>query len=468
MTRQQLSATPHSSFTGRIGVSRVDITPPVGIYSRNWGAAKHDVATSIHRPLTLSALTLSPQDEEQTLVFVDADLGWWRPLSKFLSFQARVLKELSLDSSEFIFALSHTHAAPPLMDAEDALPGSDLLNSWFEQIYQATVEAVRDAQNHRFEATLDWHTGRCGLATVRDLPDPTFETNRILCGHNPDGKPDDTLLLARVTDKLGNIRAIVVNYACHPTTLAWENTAISPDYVGAMRETIEHSTGATAIFLQGASGDLAPRYQYVGDTKAADQHGRQLGYAALATLNDMEPPATLLKYDRTVESGAPLAVWQHQPRVVSSELRAFEAGVDLHLKDWPAADELELQRAECSDRALEERLRRKRDIRGALGDGDTFSLPIWAWQLGDAFLVGSCCEPYSLLQHELRRRFPELAIACVNLINGSIGYLPPAEMYDQDVYQVWQTPFAAGSLERLVDAMTVTIGTIAGTASNAN
>mgnify|MGYP006172841585 CR=1 FL=1 len=31
----------------------------------------------------------------------------------------------------------------------------------------------------------------------------------------------------------------IVNYACHPTTLAWENRDISPDYIGAMREVID-------------------------------------------------------------------------------------------------------------------------------------------------------------------------------------------------------------------------------------
>ena len=48
----------HPSFHGQIGVARSDITPPVGIYARNWGAAEHDVADSIHCPLTLTALAL--------------------------------------------------------------------------------------------------------------------------------------------------------------------------------------------------------------------------------------------------------------------------------------------------------------------------------------------------------------------------------------------------------------------------
>jgi hypothetical protein len=39
----------------RFGVARRDVTPPVGIYSRSWGAATHDVAEGVHRPLTATA-----------------------------------------------------------------------------------------------------------------------------------------------------------------------------------------------------------------------------------------------------------------------------------------------------------------------------------------------------------------------------------------------------------------------------
>ena len=34
------------------GLARADITPPVGIYHRMWGAAAHDpIAPGMHRPL---------------------------------------------------------------------------------------------------------------------------------------------------------------------------------------------------------------------------------------------------------------------------------------------------------------------------------------------------------------------------------------------------------------------------------
>ena len=87
----------HDSFCGRIGIARVDITPPVGVYSRNWGAAKHDVAASIHRPLTLTALTLAPLTDGPPQVFVDADLGWWKTPQLYTRFSARLLETLSLE-----------------------------------------------------------------------------------------------------------------------------------------------------------------------------------------------------------------------------------------------------------------------------------------------------------------------------------------------------------------------------------
>jgi hypothetical protein len=444
----------HASFQGQIGIACADITPPVGIYTRNWGAAKHDVAQSIHRPLMLTAMTLASQSGGLPLVLVEADLGGWKSPQIYQGFLSRLCQELCVEPANLIFAVSHTHSAPLLMDAGDSLPGSGLHREWMKGLFQSTVRTVRQATGRQFVGTIDWHAGRCSLATNRDLPDPDLSRERFVCGFNPDGNPDDSLLVGRITDATGQVQATLVNYACHPTTLAWENDAISPDYVGAMRETIQETTNAPALFLQGNSGELAPRYQYVRDPEVADRHGRALGFAALATLNAMEPPGTQLGYVGVTESGAPLAVWKHEPYQPSHELRAIKTPVHLPLKDWPSAEELEKQCRESSDRAFEERLRRKLNIRLAVGAGSTFEASVHVWRIGDAVLVGSCCEAYSVLQRELRQRFPNTTIICMNLINGSIGYVPPAELYDSDTYTVWQTPFDRGSYERVLETMT--------------
>ncbi|EAQ80650.1 hypothetical protein [Blastopirellula marina] len=452
------SATEHPSFShaawaGYAGIASADITPPIGVYSRCWGAAEHDVAESIHRPLTITALTLRADHDSSPLVYIDADLGWWQTLETFQEFQANVLNEFSLAPEDFLFGLTHTHASPPLAKLDPGLPGQAVQQRWLERILFETIEVIRAALDLSFAATLDWRIGQCNLATNRDLTDPSANTDRILCGFNPQGNADNTLLVGRLTDIAGTIRGVIVNYACHPTTLAWENRAISPDYIGAMRETITQQTGAAALFMQGASGDLAPRYQYVADTETVDRHGRQLAYAALATLENMEPAGVSLDYQRVVESGAPLAVWRHAPKSPNTQLRALQASVEVPLKDWPSAAELERQRIACPDRAIAERLRRKRDIRLALGDDETYTLPIWAWKLGDAILIGSMAESYSDMQVELRRRFPAETIICMNLVNGSIGYLTPAPLYHHDIYPVMQSPFDLGALELTIEAM---------------
>jgi hypothetical protein len=227
-----------------------------------------------------------------------------------------------------------------------------------------------------------------------------------------------------------------------------------------MRTTIEAAGAGLGLFLQGASGELAPRYQYVGDPAVADAHGRELGHAVLATLHAMEPPGQRLVYHRVVESGAPLATWRREPTPPtprSTSLAAIRRTVDLPLKDWPSAAELAAQFAACSDRALAERLRRRLRIREALGDGATFPLEIWGWRVGDAVVLGTMAEAYSSIQRNVRAAFPDRAVAWLNLVNGSIGYLPPALLYDVEIYQAWQTPFDRGGLEKL-EAAAIALG----------
>jgi hypothetical protein len=451
-------------FTGAVGTARADITPPVGIYCRNWGAATHDVARGIHRPLAVTAVAFRETAGGPPLVLLDADLGWWASAAHEREVRGRILAALGLPAERLLFAVTHTHSAPPLSPPEPHWPGGDLLLAFHATVEKAAVEGGRRAIEALEPAILEWHAGSCRLAANRDLPEPGGGTGaangsraqRIVCGYNPAGPADDALLVGRVTAASGRPLATIVNYACHPTTLAWENDLVSPDYVGAMRETIEGATEfAPAVLLQGASGELAPRHQYTGDPAVADRHGRELGHAALATLHAMEPPGERLAFDRVVESGAPLAVWRPrrvEPERLATSVTAKRAVVDLPLKAWPTAAELEAQIAACPDRALAERLRRRLRIRESLGDAATYPFEIWGWRIGEALVLGTMAEAYSRIQRLVRAAFPDRAVVWLNLVNGSVGYLPPADLYEVDIYPAWQTPFDRGSLEQVEEA----------------
>ena len=442
-----------NSFRGFIGVATRDITPPVGIYARNWGAAKHEVATGVHRPLTLRVLTLQNEKNGKPLVLVVLDLSWWKTREDEWFLRGALLEELKVDESRVLMSLTHTHASSSTCREDENQPGGELISPYLDRVKSRLIEAAREALNNAQVAILDWVYGVSDMARNRDLPDPDAPENspRIVCGWNPENPSDNTLLVGRACDESGKPFAILANYACHPTTLAWENELISPDWVGAFNETIETATGATAFFLQGASGELQPRECFVKETEIADAHGRNLAFATLAALQGMQPAGTQLKYQGVVESGAPLAIWRRENIEPSNKLEAERVFVSLELQNLPSAQELEDELAATADRTLAERLRRKARVRRSVGDGTSYELPIYLWRIGDMTLVAQGEEAYSQFQTELRQRFPNQTLGVMNLVNGGSGYLPPRALYQLNLYQVWQSPYAEGGLERLID-----------------
>ena len=438
----------HSAFEGLVGVARRDITPPPGIFFRVWGPATLDVPRGVHRPMTLTALALRGEDGDP-VVLLALDVGWWAMVEDEWRVRGGILEALGLDPGRLLVSLSHTHAGPQTCTTEAHQPGGELIAPYLDSLRDAGVEAAREAIDGARPGRLEWAYGLCDLATNRELR----EGGRFLVGFNPEGEPDATLLVGRASSAEGAVLATLVNYACHPTTLAWQNDQISPDFVGALREVVEDATAAPCLFLQGASGDLGPREGFVGDPAVPDRHGRRLGYAVLSTLTGMLPPGGALTLAGAVESGAPLAMWEPARAVPDGRLEASFEPVAVELKPIPTLEELAERWSGIDELSLRERLKRAERLAGIYGRLDPPSHPAWVWRLGGAALVAHPGEAYGRFQQGLRARFPRTAVAVLGCTNGpGWVYLPPRELYGSDRYPVWQTPLAAGSMERLEEA----------------
>jgi hypothetical protein len=398
----------------------------------------------VHRPLTLTAAAFAA-DGAAPLVLVAADIGWWKNPEDEAHVRADVLDAVGGDARRVLVNLSHTHAGP-----SGSLPDGDEPSArYLDDVRSAAAEAGREAIATAAPATLSCTVGRCGLAANRDLADG----DRYVVGFNPAVVPDDTVVVGRLARLDGTLLAVLVNYACHPTTLAWQNRLVSPDFVGAAREVVEAATGVPCLFLQGASGELAPRHQYVGDVGVADRHGRSLGHAALSALEGMAPPGSALTYRGPVESGAALGMWEPAPWEPPAGLDAVAIEVELPLRAMPEVEELERLWAGINPVSLEERLTRARRLRAHFGGLSSYPFQVWIWRLGDCVVVGVPGEPYSRLQLELRRRHPQQSIIVLGVTNAGLSaYLPVDQSYDHDVYQAWQTPYERGCLERVLDA----------------
>lgn len=463
----------------RFALAWADITPPTDIYHRMWGAAKHERATGVHRPLRATVAVFGPlhvSGERQILLALDHCVMGAVEHEQLVTQAAEIS---GVEKSDILVVFSHTHGAGLMGLDRVSLPGGDLIPGYLRTLGERAGQLVKRCVAALAPASIVYGRGRCSLAAHRDFWDG--ERQQYVCGFNPGVPADETVTVARVTADDGETLATLVNYACHPTTLAWGNTLISPDYIGAMREVVERDTGAPCLFLQGASGELGPREGFVGDTAVADRNGRELGYAALSALTALPQAGTKFVYAGPVVSGATLGAWRHES-LSASELAAQ---AEWRLTRWceplkyrPGQPTVEQTQAELAQfqadeataraagdearaadcRAMAERKNRLLHRLEQLPQGDAFPLQVVLWRMGDAFWLGVQGESYNVLQTELRRRFPDKVIIVASIAaDWGASYLPPRELYDTGIYQEGIAAVAAGSLEQLVESIAMRI-----------
>lgn len=459
----------------RAAVKRADITPPAGFYHRMWGAATHEQATGVHRPLFATVLAVGSMETSQShvvIVALDHCLLFARECAEF---RRAVCNIAGITDEQLLVTFSHTHAAGLLDPSRHDRPGGGLIAPYLTQLGETVGRLVLEAGQAMVPATMTYGFGTCSMAAHRDAWDT--ERQQWVCGLNDSGPVDSTVVVVRINDTQNRPLGSVVNYGCHPTTLAWANTLISPDYPGAMREIVETATGAPCLFLLGACGDVGPRVGLVGDVSVADQNGRQLGHAAVAVWEGLPPSQHDYVYRGPVISGATLGEWNYvaaEPERAAAwkqfQLQRFAVPLP-YRADRPALADLHTERDACElakqqaiaagdtaaardQHALIERLSRAITRWEGCPPGERFPYQVALLRIGEAVWVFVESEPYQWLQTELRRRFPQLTLIIVVLFDGwRCSYLPRTEDYGSGVYPDVVSMLAKGCLEQLVDAI---------------
>ena len=116
-----------------------------------WGAATHDLAGGVHRPLTVTALALQAEGgRPRVLVALDiallGDLGGTSDAERVLT---PVREALALEPGELLVNCSHTHAAPWAAMSRSHNPGGELIGPYLDQLSRAILEAGRGDRGTR-------------------------------------------------------------------------------------------------------------------------------------------------------------------------------------------------------------------------------------------------------------------------------------------------------------------------------
>ncbi len=244
----------------RGAAKRVDITPPTGLPLWGYGGRKDLPAAATRESLTATAVVLESNGER--IAIVALDLGRSPARATVDHIRAQVRERAKVD--QIFLVASHTHHGP-CVEIETSTPTAEYVAELKKTLVAVIVDAAGALEPVR-------------IRVARREVD--FNRNR----HTKiSPKPVDRELIVCQIDALnGGSVATLVNFAAHPTTIPALELEWSPDYVGALRRTVESEIGGRCAFLQGACGDLSTQRRGK-DTRA---YGDALGRVAVALVGE--------------------------------------------------------------------------------------------------------------------------------------------------------------------------------------
>ena len=259
-----------------IGTGRIDITPEYPIRLTGYGN-RTKVFDSVEQKLWGKVLVLD-QKGKQPMVWVTLDLVGFPGFFADELF-IRLAQKIGLkDRAQLVVSATHTHNGPEtgvlLNIFGSTLPPNQLADVMIyrDDLLNKLEKLVTDAYKSKAPGKLSWALGNATFAMNRRV----LENGKWkVFGETPNGSVDNDLPVLRAADQQGKTIALLLNYACHGTTLVPEHNFIHGDWMGAAQQMLEEKyPGATAMVALGCAGDANPTPR--GEFKHVRQHGAMI------------------------------------------------------------------------------------------------------------------------------------------------------------------------------------------------
>lgn len=407
-----------------IGVGTADITPPVGTALA--GNFRDDYASrGVHEPLRARALVVRQGDRAVAVIVADL-LSVPEVLVRRV--REQVQQACGLQAAQVMVAATHTHSGPAVEPVAGPDESSAAIECVLPGMVESCVQAWRACRPMRLWSAVAhgedlFYNRRIRLrdgSTVMNwtLPPPASIDQAL-------GPVDPEIGVLFCGDDASHPAVVASNAALHAAVLAGDNWLINPDWPGYYYRAIQQVFGpdTTAIFLQGAEGninhiDLHDRLQGRG-FKEAQRIGSAMALAAAATRFAAQPVLGPLSWSSEVVSLPPRQIsedqlaWAQQMISQSAHSAAAPAGQVDGIPDQVfARDQLELaQRSE------------------------PYAAEIQVLRIGEVAIVGLPGEFFVEFGLAIKRASPARITLVAGLANGSTGYVPTAEAFDEGGYE---------------------------------
>lgn len=226
------------------GFAVVDLTPAEPVPLGGYAARRGRPFRSVHDPVKARVVALRCGETSLALVALD-----------LVGVSARVREVVSrrvadLDFDDVVLAATHTHAGPGALT--DVGLWRVAMGAFDRHLFARTAS--------RIEAAIRWaHADLAPVSAAAMRVDSSVLASLVRNRATPGAEVDASLGVLRFDAPDGTPRGVLVHFASHPTLLPASVRDLSAGWPGALCDALEREIpGATAIFLNGAMGDVAP------------------------------------------------------------------------------------------------------------------------------------------------------------------------------------------------------------------
>ena len=442
----------------KAGFGRANINPMMGIHVR--GYYQERLADGILDDLEVNVLAVEAGGKKVALVCLD-NCGINKKITD--QFKAYAAEKTGLPTDAIFIASTHTHTGPDLAlpDLEpDMMVSIDksLEIEYTQFAIKRTADAIQFALDDLKPAKMGWGVGEAkNVAFVRRfrMKDGSIQTNPGV--NNPDivapiGDIDERVNVLRF-DREGAESLVLVNVGNHPDVVG--GCKISADWPGFLRRTVEKSIDNTkCIFFNGAQGDI----NHVNvHPKGGDLNGMFMDF------DDVSRGYAHSRHIGNVVAAGVLQVYEKVAYVDVDDVKFKEYGIKIPSNKADEADLPEARRIDELHKAgkdaelpykgmmlttvVAEAARMLRLENGP----DFFEMNLLGVSLGPVGIVGIPGEPFNGIGLGLKETKGYDVILPVCCANGSDGYFPMQEAYDEGGYESRSSIFKAGVAELIIE-----------------
>lgn len=434
------------------GASSVGIDPPLPFDPQGF-VRRARAVRQYGDPLTVRALVIKRGSLEVAICAADMTNLDQEYAQKI---RTAIETQTGIPYANILLNSSHSHAAP-WARADHKLHGeyeenTDGEDAFFGRLPFDYASAVLLAQQRLTPARVSGGVGHApGVAVNRR---ERTSDGRTILGWNPEGFVDEDVPTIRIDSTEGLPIATVVGFGCHPVVLGGEVELSGPDFVGALRDTVEERRGGVCLFVQGAAGNVLPLEAFHSEPGPERVMGARVAAAALESIIDGDPRVTQV-VSHPYGSVTPISLYRREPveqqpeqllHVVSENLElplmapmtleAMQAELTTRQSELSALALRSAGRAEINPIAYH--VRWLETMIGKASGGElprTVSTEIIAMRFGDTGVVGTPGELFSELGAEVRRRSPFATTIFGGYSQGVLGYVATAEEYAYGGYE---------------------------------